>query len=174
MNDAVFHVERLYEAGAHQEALAIIRTHRKDIGISGATMARLWKMPTTEAVEAALPTVRQAVERAKLRSTLKYLRLCIQARTSGYSVAYVTDPEWLVDMAINRRAGWLEDPSGHRGATMAINGRFPKRAQGDGNMWQFVRLLNGSRWCPREIETRWLHRRIRERIVHRIRDNDDI
>lgn len=57
---------------------------------------------------------------------------------------------------------------------MPVNGKFPKRAEGDGNMWQFVRMLNGiPRWRPHVSETRWLPRKIRERIAHRIRANDD-
>lgn len=47
-------------------------------------------------------------------------------------VAYTTDPEWLVDMAVNRRAGWPDDPSLSRGSAPPVGDRFPKRAEGDG------------------------------------------
>lgn len=110
---------------------------------------------------------------AEVRATIDHLRRCRAARAAGYTVSYTTDPEWLVDMAINRRAGWPDDPSEHRGSAMPVGGRFPKRAEGDGNMWQFVHLLNGSRWHPRLSETGGLPRRVRERITHRIRTADD-
>lgn len=113
------------------------------------------------------------LRRDEVRATIGMLRRLQQRRAAGCPVSYTTDPEWLVDAAINRRAGWPDDPSGHRGSCMPVNGKFPKRAEGDGCMWQFVRNLNGSRWCPREIETRWLPRKIRERIAHRIRTADD-
>lgn len=48
--------------------------------------------------------------KSKVTATIEYLRACQQARKAGIPVAYTTDPAWLVDMAINRRAGWVEDP----------------------------------------------------------------
>lgn len=106
----------------------------------------------------------------KVRATLAHLRACQDARAKGWPVRYTTDPEWLVDVAINRRAGWPDDPSPYRGSCMPVGGRFPKRAEGDGNMGQFVRMLNGiPRWRPLARELGGLHRKVRERIAHRVR-----
>ncbi len=38
---------------------------------------------------------------------------------------------WLLHVAINRRAGWPDDPSDMRGSCMPVRGRFPKRAGGN-------------------------------------------
>ena len=42
----------------------------------------------------------------KVANTLAYLRQCQTAREAGYPVQFTTDPAWLVEQAINRRAGW--------------------------------------------------------------------
>ena len=69
--------------------------------------------------------------KTKLRSTIEYLKSCQAARAQGYPVAYTTDPAWLVDMAINRKAQWPDDPSHARGSCMPVNGRYPAKASGD-------------------------------------------
>ena len=48
--------------------------------------------------------------RARIRATIAYFRRCQEARASGY---LTTDPAWLLDMAISRRAGWVEAPHTH-------------------------------------------------------------
>lgn len=83
-----------------------------------------------------------------LANTIKYLRLCQSARAAGHQVAYTTDPAWLVTMAINRRAGWPDDPSGFRGSAMPVRGRYPKRAEGI--RYNHLRLIAG------EVNTRRL------------------
>ena len=54
----------------------------------------------------------------RLGNTLAYLRRCQEARAIGYPVQYTTDPTWLVEQAINRRAGWPDAPSTSRGSAM--------------------------------------------------------
>lgn len=108
----------------------------------------------------------------QVRATIAYLKQCQEARAAGYPVSYTTDPEWLVDMAINRRAGWPE-PVHERGSCIQVNGKFPKRAEHDGPLRQFAHSLNVYHWRPNEREVRFLPRKVRERIEHRInRDND--
>lgn len=55
-----------------------------------------------------------------IRATINYLRLCQKARKQGMQISFTTDPTWLVHMAINRRAGWLDDPSEYRGSAMPV------------------------------------------------------
>ena len=40
-----------------------------------------------------------------VRNAMKLLRRCQLAKRSGQAVSLTTDPEWLVDMAVNRRGG---------------------------------------------------------------------
>lgn len=65
----------------------------------------------------------------KIRNTIDYLKKCQRAREAGYLVYLKTDPAWLVDMAINRRAGCVEDPHFH-GAVLGFE-KLPRKAQGD-------------------------------------------
>lgn len=109
----------------------------------------------------------------QVRETITYLRRCQMARATGYAVSYTTDPEWLVDMAINRRAGWPDDPDRRGSAQPTRAGAYPKRASETDDVRQFAGMLNGSRWYPREIETRWLPKWVRARVAHRIRSVDD-
>jgi len=67
---------------------------------------------------------------ARARATIKYLAKCQTLRATGAPVSYTTDPGWLLDMAIGRRAGWVEDPHS-RGICMPVNGKLPKKASGD-------------------------------------------
>ena len=84
-----------------------------------------------------------------------------------YPVAYTTDPAWLVDMAVNRRAGWPEDPSHSRGSAMPVGGRFPKRAEGDGGtaLRNLAWRMGGARVVVRERELRIFPRHVRERLL---------
>ena len=68
--------------------------------------------------------------KSKIRATIDYLRACQALRASGRPVAYTTDPAWLLDMAIGRRAGWVEDPHA-RGICQPVNGKLPRYATGD-------------------------------------------
>ena len=74
-----------------------------------------------------------------IRATITYLKRHQEARAAGYQVSFTTDPAWLVTMAINRRAGWPDDPSLYRGSAMPVNGRYPVKASGDA--WNHLRLI---------------------------------
>src|ERR1700690_2049623 len=80
-------------------------------------------------------------------ATRKYLELCIRARESGYRVAFTSDPQWLLHMAINRRAGWPDDPSYSRGSCMPVQGKYPKKAEGSAFMelWRIAHTINNTR-----------------------------
>lgn len=67
----------------------------------------------------------------QIKNTIAHLKACIAARKAGKHVSYTTDSHWLVDMAINRRAGWLDDPGFTRGSCMPVNGKYPAKAEGD-------------------------------------------
>jgi hypothetical protein len=111
---------------------------------------------------------------SEIRATIDYLQTCQNARAAGYPVHMRTDPAWLVNQAINRRAGWLEAPRGDtsRGTSQAIDGHFPRKCGGD---WQrHLRLIADEVNTPRLVvrvarlgEHRWLA----DRIPHRF-DNE--
>ena len=78
----------------------------------------------------------------RIHSTLAYLRACQAARAAGQPVAYTTDPAWLVEQAVNRRsAQFKDDPSHSRGSCRTVQGRYPRKAEGE----RFSHLRNLSR-----------------------------
>ncbi len=81
----------------------------------------------------------------EVQNTIRMLRARQAYRAAGGVVSYTTDPVWLVQMAINRRAGWLDDPTFSRGSCMPVNGRYPKKAAGD--------AYNHLRLIAREVNT---------------------
>lgn len=85
----------------------------------------------------------------RVGNTLAYLRRCQEARATGSPVQYTTDPTWLVEQAINRRAGWPDDPSTSRGSAMPVAGTYPKKASGDA--WRHLQLLAHEINTPRLI-----------------------
>lgn len=131
----------------------------------------------------------------KVRGTIAWLRRCRDRRSAiraaeaagevhpgQYAVCYTTDPEWLVDMAINRRAGWPDDPSHTRGSAAPVvrfwPGRmvapilqYPRSAEGDrfASLARLARAFN-SRVIVRERE---VPARYRARLVHRVHADDD-
>ena len=72
-------------------------------------------------------------------TTLASLRRCQAARAAGHAVQFTTDPAWLVEQAINRRAGWPDAPGHLRGSARPVEGTYPKKASGDA--WRHLRLI---------------------------------
>jgi len=111
----------------------------------------------------------------RVTNTLTYLRTCQSFRRQGGQVAFTTDPTWLVNMAINRRAGWPDDPSLLRGSACPVAGRYPLKASGDG--WNHLRLLadrlNTPRLIVRECELGEWRKLILSRIPDRITKRGD-
>jgi hypothetical protein len=106
----------------------------------------------------------------RVRSTIDCLRRCQAARAAGHAVTFTTDPGWLTEQAINRRAGWLEDDH-TRGTTQPVAGRFPRKARGD--YLRHLRLIAREVNTPRLIvrgERLGEHRWLAERIPHRFDD----
>jgi hypothetical protein len=109
--------------------------------------------------------------RERITSTLGYLRKCQNYRKAGGQVAFTTDPQWLVHMAINRRAGWPDDPSLVRGSAMPVDGKYPAKASGDD--WCALRLFAHKINTPRlivrdhELPGRYRHYYL-DRLSHRI------
>jgi len=110
----------------------------------------------------------------QVQTTLTYLRACIAYRNAGHMVSFTDDPQWLIDMAINRRVGWLDDPSHSRGSAMPINGKYPKKAEGDTYMhlWQLAHRINTPRLIVHEGELGEWRKLIRARLPKRIRCKD--
>lgn len=115
-----------------------------------------------------------AREPSKIASTIAYLRRCQAARAAGHLVSFTTDPAWLVQMAINRRAGWPDDPGFTRGSAMPVEGRYPKKASGDA--YRHLRLLAdiiNSRVIVREGELGEWRVLIMRRLPGRIHGPED-
>src|SRR5580693_4543251 len=55
-----------------------------------------------------------------IRNTIDLLKHCRKMRKAGGQGAYTSDANWLVNMAINRKAGWLDDPTEYRGSCMPV------------------------------------------------------
>lgn len=108
--------------------------------------------------------------------TIAHLRRCQSARKAGYQVSYTTDPAWLVTMAINRRAGWPDDPSEIRGSAMPINGRYPRKADGNGyrHLANIARAVNTSRLIVRSGELGEWRKLLLSRIPDRITLPEDV
>ena len=66
-----------------------------------------------------------------VRTTIVYLQARQNYRAQGGQVSFADDPAWLINQAINRRAGWPDDPSLSRGSCYPVRGRYPKKAEGD-------------------------------------------
>lgn len=104
------------------------------------------------------------------RATIDYLRLCQRARAEGYPVSLTRDPRWLLNVAINRRAGWPDDPSFERGSAMPLpDGRYPPK--GGGDYYRHLALVARALNTPRRLvrlgelgEHRWLADRLPGRI----------
>ena len=107
-------------------------------------------------------------------ATLAFLRARQAARDAGYPVSYTTDPAWLVMMAINRRAGWPDDPSCSRGSAMPVNGRYPVKASGDAynHLRRIARDVNTPRLIVRPGQLGEWRRLLLARIPHRIMEDD--
>lgn len=107
-------------------------------------------------------------------NTLDYLRKCQMARAAGYPVAFTTDPAWLVEQAINRRAGWPDDPSTTRGSARPIAGRYPSKAEGDTyrHLRQLAARINTPRLIVRPTECGEWRRLIEARIPDRLHRED--
>jgi hypothetical protein len=112
-----------------------------------------------------------------IKNTIKYLRRCQRARAAGYPVSFTTDPAWLVEQAINRRAGWPDDPSSTRGSAMPTHdGRYPTKASGDkyAHIRRLACALNTPRLIVREGELGEWRRLILERVPQRISRPEDL
>jgi hypothetical protein len=111
---------------------------------------------------------------SKVRNTLDYLKKCQRYRSLGGQVSYTTDPTWLVNMAINRRAGWPDDPSHVRGSAMSVQGKYPAKASGDA--WCHLRLraqeINTPRLIVRERQLGEWRKLLVKRLPHRFYQED--
>ena len=90
-----------------------------------------------------------------LRKLINYLKKCQDLRASGCQVSYTSDPTWLINQAINRRGGYLDDPSTCRGSCLPTErGRYPRKAEGDTSrsLYQLARRINTPRLIVREGE----------------------
>ena len=108
------------------------------------------------------------------RNTINYLRKCRAAKDAGYAVSYTTDPDWLIDQAINRRAGWPEDPSLSRGSCRPVNGLYPRKAKGDyqNDFYRASRAVNTPRLIVRPQLLGYARKLLVSRILDRLYTED--
>lgn len=119
-----------------------------------------------------------AVAPSKARATVDYLRACQARRAEGCVVTLTTDPGWLVNQAINRRAGWVEDPL-YRGTSMPIpcghgsTRRDPlyRKVRGDfqRHLPRLAREVNTPRLIIR-VQSLGEHRWLADRLPHRFEE----
>lgn len=104
-------------------------------------------------------------------NTITYLKACQALRAAGAPVYLTTDPSWLLDMAIDRRAGWLEDRHS-RDICQPVNGKAPRTCGGDAqrHLAQLAHKINTPRLLTRPSELgawgRYLEARIPERFTY--------
>lgn len=105
-----------------------------------------------------------------VHATILMLRKCVGLRAAGAAVAFTTDPAWLVQKAINRRAGWPDDPSHSRGSAMPVGGKYPRKAEGTvyNHLGNLARSINTPRRIVRNGELGEWRRLIRRRLPERI------
>lgn len=112
----------------------------------------------------------------RISNTIRHLRRCQAYRAAGGHVAYTTDPRWLVHMAINRRAGWPDDPSMLRGSAMPVNGKYPARASGDdwSCLRRFAAKVNTPRVIVHDQELPWRYRyHYLDQLIHRLTPSEE-
>lgn len=104
-----------------------------------------------------------------ISNTIEYLRRCQQARAKGLPVSYRNDPAWLVNQAINKRAGWAEDTH-FVGSCLPVNGKLPRKARGDDyrHLRQLADKLNTPRLIVRPGELGEWRGLILKRLPNRI------
>lgn len=108
------------------------------------------------------------------KNTIDYLKACQEYRKQGHNVSYTDNPSWLVNMAINRRAGWPDDPSLSRGSAKPVNGKYPSKASGD--RYRNLRLLSfeiNSRVIVREQRLGEWKKLVMARIPNRITTREE-
>jgi hypothetical protein len=105
-----------------------------------------------------------------VHATICLIRKCARLRETGAPVAFTTDPTWLVNMAINRRGGWPDDPSHMRGSAMPVDGRYPHKAEGTAysDLRNLARAVNTPRRVVRDGELAEWRKLIRHRIPERL------
>jgi hypothetical protein len=122
-----------------------------------------------------------AVAPSKVRATIDHLRTLQAARAAGLSVSFTTDPAWLVDQAINRRAGWVEDPH-YRGSSMPIpcghgsTRRTPLYRKATGQFQRHLPRLAREVNTPRlriTVQSLGEHRWLADRLPHRFSTGED-
>src|SRR4029077_17608315 len=104
------------------------------------------------------------LDHEKVCYTLERLRILQELRVQGVDTRayYTSDVPWLVHMAINRKAGWSDDPSLSRGSARPVEGRYPPKAHGD--YLKDLRLLSGRLKNRGRVEVRELRPRLAKRL----------
>jgi hypothetical protein len=116
---------------------------------------------------------------SRVHNTLIYLRNCISLRSRGAKVCFVHDPAQLVNVAINRRAGWPDDPTNSRGNCRPVYRRgirvYPPKARGDEerHLRQLANMINTPRLIVRVSELGEWRKLLLSRIPNRFYTSED-
>ncbi len=70
------------------------------------------------------------LSKEQVRATVEHLKRLKAAKAAGRKGYLTEDPTWLVQQAINRRGGYVDDPHA-RGSAIPVKGKFPKKGGGD-------------------------------------------
>lgn len=110
---------------------------------------------------------------SRVGATIAFLRHLQAARAAGAPVYLTTDPAWLLDMAINRRAGWVEDPHAFGSVNAKVLPRFAA-GTAQGHIVRLAHEINTPRLRVYETSLgewkRYLLRRLPGRFVNRLDD----
>lgn len=111
----------------------------------------------------------------QVRATKKHLKMLQDARKAGYKGSFTTDPKWLVEQAINRRGGYVDDPGGRRGSALPVGGKFPKKGSGDleADLWRISRDVNTPRLRVYEQRLGSWKKELTKRLPHRFVKPDE-
>lgn len=121
----------------------------------------------------------KVVKRSQIRATIEELKRLRARRVAmameGLIPEVLLNPAWLVDIAINRKAGWPEDPGYHGSAMPLPDGSYPPKAQGDRlrHLTQLAHKINTPRLIVREGDLGDLRPLARKRFPGRITWADD-
>lgn len=150
----------------------------------GYVAAEQGRSPDTKSAEAYREQVHGTLEhlralRERRAKIAEALAQGVRACSIEHYVSFTNDPAWLVNMAINRRAGWPDDPSHMRGSCMPVNGKYPRKAAGDGplrDLWgQLGYMIRTPRVVVRVAELGAARTYLLARIPHRFTDeNGDV
>ena len=93
-------------------------------------------------------------QKSAVRYTLDMIHFYQAKKAAGFQTSFTDDAHWLMNAAINRRAGYLPDPDFSYYYAQPVNGRFPSRYTGNrlSHLENIARNLNTPNLVVRKTE----------------------